>query len=306
MRPIALLALLVLAPAAEAGPTPSFEQLIAAPARELIPAIKRQAFDGRDEDSLIALLSDQDPGVRAQAARALKQFALTGRKAEGALLQAMEDSWQPESVRREAAKSLAWAAQNDRTRERLLALARDGGQSASLRGVACKSLWLMAGRDGRTAEALRDLLSDGSEPEAVRAGAAWALFSDSGDRRTQDALRERASDASLSTPLSVRFEAARSLYLAMGERPVRDAIRDIAEDGWAPLPLRQAAVLAHHAVNMESVAHQWLLELSADQSRPQLRQAAMEALVDGPTMELTRFFHLARLGRQYVDPLENE
>jgi hypothetical protein len=306
MRPIALLALLVLAPAAEAASAPSFEQLIAAPARELIPAIKRQAFDGRDEESLIALLSDQDPSVRAQAARALKPYAPNSSRAEAALLGVMDDSWQPESVRREAVKSLAWAARNQRTRERLAALARDGGQAASLRGIACKALWLMAGQDSRTAETLRGLLDDASEPEAVRAGAAWALFAATRDPRTQDALRERASDGSLSTPLSVRWEAVRSLYLAMGERRVGEAVRAVAEDGWAPLPLRQAAVLAHHAVNTRQDAHQWLLELSADQSRPQLRHAALQALTDGPTLELARFFHLAQLGRQSIDPLENE
>jgi hypothetical protein len=305
MRPVSLLALLALGLAPRASAL-TFEQTIALPAIRLIPQLKLAAFTDRDEDSLIALLSDEDPAVRAQAARSLKAFALTGRRAEGALLNVVADSWQPETVRREAVKSLSWAAQNANTRDRLVNLARDGSQTASLRGIACKALYVSAGVDARTAQTLRDLLRDSSEQEPVRAGAAWALFADVADRQTTDALRGAAADSSLSTPGSARFESVRSLYLAMGDRPVQDAVKAIAADQWSPLPLRVAAVLAHHAVNTESGVHPWLLEVAQDQSQPALRAAALQALEDGESLDFVRYFHLTHYRGQAVDPLTNE
>ena len=306
MRPILLLPLLALGLAPRAAAAPTFEEAIALPARALIPQLKLLAFDDRDEDSLIALLSDNDPVVRAQAARSLKPFVMTGRRAEGALLGVMADSWQPEGVRREAIKSLSWAAQNRKTHDALVDLARDGSQASSLRAIACKALYVAAGQDSRTAEVLRGLLEDGSEQEAVRAGAAWALFSSVSDRKTSDALRERAADATLSTPLSVRYEAVRSLYLAMGGRPVSEAVRQIADDQWSPLPLRQAAVLAHHFVSQDSGPHQWLQALAADQSQPQLRAAALKALEPDQTLELVQYFHLSWFHRQALDPIADQ
>src|SRR5689334_12280152 len=103
MRPIALLVLAALwaAGSAAAASLPTFEQALAMPARELIPSLKLSAYADRDEDSLLALLSDQDAGVRAQAARSLKPYAAASARTRQALLGVLEDQWQPEGVRRE-------------------------------------------------------------------------------------------------------------------------------------------------------------------------------------------------------------
>ncbi len=262
------------------------------------------ASDRDTQEALLALLDDQDPAVRAQAARALKNSVLENRRIEDRLTVIAASATEVDSVRVEAIKSLALAAaQSNAPRRTLIAEARNPRNSDRIRAISCKALWAStSANDARSA--LTALLQDPSAPAAVRAGAAWGLWRDAAATgATQRVLVESVNDGALEA--SVRLEAVKSLYESMeGQRSIRDAVRAVAESIAAPVSLRAAAILAHHRISTEYPVRRWLQDLASSSAPSELRVAATQAQTAGVTPELARYFHLSNWGRSTLDPLD--
>lgn len=275
----------------------AFEALPQVPALTPSPRLSTKA-----QDELLRLLDDADPAVRAEAAKALKGYAAYDSRVERKLLQLMSDQAEPETVRREALKSLALAAQHYNTRDAVLDLAADGRETASLRALAYKALYFVARSDYRVTEAL--LRAAEREAEPLRLGALWALSGASGDYNASAKLRRILDDRG--EPERVRVEALKALFPQLPLRnDVHWAIRALADDSHQPEDLREAAILSLVSVNSDFTTRRILDGLSRDDRNPRLRAAAIKA-PGGFTLELARFFHTAGFQGKFIDPLENE
>jgi hypothetical protein len=299
--------LLIAGPAFAAAP--ALETDFAA-AKHALQAVRPTAFaDGNTEDHLLALLDDWDQNVRAAAAKALRAYAPTDRKVSDRLSEIMENGNDNLFVRKEAIKSLSYAAsQSNDLRRRMIAVAQERNNPDTVRMIACKALYSTlfpgsAANDSR--DALIWILEENNERPAVRAGAAWGLFPDAATGRTQDALLSAANDQWLDA--DARTEAVKSLYFVLDQsRAVQDSLRALAAEGFTAMPARFAAVVVFHRVNADHGVADWLQELAMNASPVQIRTAAILAQTPGLTEELARYFHFTHLNRRYIDPLENE
>ncbi len=264
------------------------------------------ASDRDTQEALLALLEDQDPAVRAQAAKALKNSVLENRRIEDRLTAIAASPTEVDSVRVEAIKSLALAAaQSNTPRRALIAETRNARNSERIRAINCKALWAStSANDAR--DALTTLLQDRSQPAAIRAGAAWGLWRDAAATgATQRILVDSVNDGALEA--SVRLEAVKSLYESMeGQRSIREAVRAVAESSTASISLRAAAILTHHRIATEYPVRRWLQDLASSSASSELRVAATQAQTAGVTPDLARYFHLSHWGRSTLDPLEAE
>ncbi len=281
-----------------------FAEILRAPARALVPALGKVPASFADEDKLIDLLGDASPAVRAAAAKSLRHYALTSYRAESKLLDTLQNSREEDSVRREAVKALAWAAQHYGTKSKILSLAKDATQSDDLRAVAFKSLWVVANREYDVRSALQDALRGAREPLAVRKGAAWALFADAQDYGSRRDLLETARDPGADA--SLRVEAVKSLFGQMSQYEIKNAVKDLARDSTEKEALREAAVLCHILLNHEYDTRSFLEDLARSASSDVLRTAAVKALDQSISLELAGYFHLAFYNGRAIDPLENQ
>lgn len=253
-------------------------------------------------DDLLGLLDDADPLVRAEAAKSLKAYALYDSRVERKLRELMESPSQPEPVRREALKSLAWAAQHYDTRDAILELAEGAGESEALRALAYKALFVLAGRDGKVTDVLLRAAERG--PEVRRLGALWALSGASGDSNAAYQLRRLTEDRSESA--AIRVEAVKALFPQLSLRTeVQWTVRSLADDSGAPEDLREAAILSLVALNHDFSSRHLLEKLSRQAGTPKLRTAAIKAL-GSFTLELARYFHLSHYQGKFIDALEAE
>jgi hypothetical protein len=282
----------------------AFRLALSAPALTLAPkpaAARVTAFS--DEDKLIDLLDDNDPAVRAQAARSLKHYALNSYRAENALLGLIGDSREVEAVKREAVKSLAWAAQHYNTKDKLLDLARDSRQTATLRAITLKALFVVANQYD-VKDKLKDILNDSHEDLIVRSGAAWGLWSAAfNDYQAREALLSVARNDREESAL--RVEAVKSLYSAMSDYSVKDKVWDLSKNDRLDDPLREAATLCLHAIATDWSVKSYLEDASRNGRNGAVRLAAIKAL-GGASLELTRYFHLSHYLGRYIDPLEDQ
>ncbi len=281
-----------------------FAEILRAPARALVPALKTVPAALSDEDRLIDLLGDSSPAVRAAAAKSLRHYALTSYRAESKLLDVLQNSQEEDSVRREAVKALAWAAQHYGTKSKILSLAKDATQSDELRAIAYKSLWVVASREYEVRSALQDALRGAREPLAVRKAAAWTLFADAQDYGTRRDLLETARDSG--ADVSLRIEAVKSLFGQMQQYEIKNAVKDIARDSTQKEDLREAAILCHIVINHEYDARSFLEDVARSASSVLLRTAAVKALDQSLSLELVGYFHLAFYNGKTIDPLENQ
>jgi len=301
-----LLAALVLAVAAPSQAAPTAEGAAHAGASLFLQAIETPVIaslaTSRPEDRLLELLDDQDASVRAEAAKTLRHYAQTDHRVKRRLEELLEDGRQPDEVRRECAKSLAWAAQDRSTADRILAVARDRRLSDGLRAAAFKSLYVAAGLRGVT-DALRETLADGRETVEVRSAAAWALGHAAAEHDARRALIGTAQDRTLDA--SLRREAVKSLFHGLASNyDAENAVRALAEDAREPVEIREAAILELILKNQDRDAREFLDRTTRSQE-PRLRAAAIKAL-GGLTLELARFFHLSHWHGRFIDPLEDQ
>ncbi|MBI3552725.1 MAG: HEAT repeat domain-containing protein [Elusimicrobia bacterium] len=307
---IALLVLIAAAPVhaglEEAAGTAAnaFKAAWAMPAFKLLPALAKTALHAAsDEDQLIDLLSDRDPAVRAQAARSLRNYALTSYRAENALLESAGSDRELESVRREAIKSLAWAAQHFNTKDKLLSIANDSRQTDSLRAIALKSLYVVTNMND-VKSSLQDTLKNGRESFSVRAAAAWSLWTQAqNDYGVRGNMLEVAQNSSESDEL--RVEAVKSLYAAMTDWNAKNAVWDLSRNESLDESIREAATLCLHLVNNDWSVRNYLQDASKSSTNAKVKLAAIKAL-GGPSMELTRYFHLSHYLGRFIDPLEDQ
>lgn len=302
------LSLALLAVSASAAAVPSLEASFGEAVHSL-RAYRPGAFaDGRNEDQLLQLLDDRNIEVRASAAKALRDY-VQDRKVTDRLVEMMDDGWENAAVRRQAIKTLSYAAdQSNEVRRALIRAATEQERGPALRAIACKALWpalepSAGANDAR--KALQKIVSDGSEHPDVRAGAAWGLFPDAQrGRGTQDALLAVAKDQWAAEGL--RVEALRSLYFALPERRDLEAdVRALADETLTPLNVRVAAVLIHQIQKDENPASHWLSDLAANASPDQVRSAAITAQAD-LTPEMARYFHYTSWRRRFLDPIAGE
>lgn len=308
---LGLAALTLLAAPAFAGPeasartaAASFAESIRTPVAALVPALANFKASFSDEDKLIDLLGDPNAAVRAQAAKSLRHYAPTSHRAESKLLDAAGDSGEEGAVRREAIKSLAWAAQHYGTKGKLLDIAKDSRETDDIRSIAFKSLYVVAPREYDVRSALQSALTGAREPLAVRRGAAWALFSDAGDYSTRRDLLESARDSQADDGL--RIEAVKSLFGQMQQYEIKNAVKDIARDSTQKEALREAAILAHVLINRDYDVRSFLEDTARSSSSVLLRTAAVKALDASLSLELVRYFHLSFYNGRFIDPLEDQ
>lgn len=287
---------------AVAGAMSSFRQLLSTPIKTIVADLSSvRAFS--DEDRLLDLLDDSSPAVRAQAAKSLRHYALNSYRVESKLLNTADDSREKPEVRREAIKSLAWAAQHYNTKSQLLSIATDRSEPEDLRSIAFKSLYVVANSQYDVRSALQSALSQDSEPLAVRKGAAWTLWADSQDYSSRRALLG-ALDSS--EPMGLRVEAAKSLFVQMHEYDVKNRLLDYARDTSTPEALREAAVLCLLQVNRDYSVRSFLENTAQRDANQIVRLAAVKALDQGISLELVRYFHLSFYQGRFIDPLEDQ
>lgn len=305
-----LAALLALAPlnafagpeAAVANALTSFRTLMGTPIKTIVADL-RSVTTFSDEDRLLDLLDDSSPAVRAQAAKSLRHYALNSYRVESKLLDTAGDSREKPEVRREAIKSLAWAAQHYNTKSRILSIATDRSEPEDVRSIAFKSLYVVAASQYDVRSALQSALSSDGEPLAVRQGAAWTLWADSGDYSSRRALLG-ALDSS--EPLGLRVEAAKSLFGQMNEYDVKSRVWDYARDTRTPEDLREAAVLCLLLINRDYSVRSFLEDTARRDANQKVRLAAVKALDQGISLELVRYFHLSHYLGKFIDPLEDQ
>ena len=310
MNRCSLLAAVLLLAAPALARAAALEEGFAA-AVHALRAVRPAAFaEGSTQDQLLQLLDDPDQNVRAQAAKALREYAPSDRKVQDRLVAIMENGNDNLFVRKEAVKSLAVsAAQSNDLRRRLIAVAQGNNNPDTVRSIACKALYTTlapgsAANDSR--DALLSLLGENNERPAVRAGAAWGLFPDAAQNgKTQDALLTAANDQWLDA--DARAEAIRSLYFGLDQRrAIRESLRSLVDEVLTPMPTRFAAVVVFHRVNTESAVREWLQGLARDATPTQIRTAAILAQTEGLNEDLARFFHVTDLNGRALDPLANE
>ena len=303
---VALVLLTVQAQAASeafsSGAFGSFSRLLSAPVKTLVtglPAVRALS----DEDNLLDLMGDSEPAVRAQAAKSLRTYVLTSYRVENRLLDAAGDRNEKPEVRREAIKSLAWAAQHYNTKSRILAIAGSSSEAEDLRQIAYKSLYAVVSLEYSVRSALQSALGRSSEPLAVRRAAAWTLWADGADYSSRNAL---LSALETSEPEALRVEAAKSLFGQMSEYSVKNKVWDIARDAGESEAVREAAVLCLLLINQDYAVKSFLESTARSDRNPVIRVAAVKALQPAISAELAGYFHLAyHLGRS-IDPLENQ
>lgn len=281
----------------------SFQATAVTPLLKFAPAAARFTTSSSDEDQLIRLLDDSDPAIRAEAARSLRNYALNSYRAENALIQVVENAREQEGVRREAVKSLAWAAQHHNTKAVLQRLAENDGEAETLRAVAAKSLYVVS-NDFSVRASLVKLMEDSREKAAVREGAAWGLMNAAANEwSVRTALTRIAEDSRQDAGL--RVEAIKTLYGTLGNWESRNAVERLARDSGTPEAVRETAVLCLHAANHEWTVKSFLEDLS--RSGPaKMRVAAVKAMQAGPSYELARYFHLSHYLGRFIDPLQDQ
>lgn len=268
--------------------------------RTLAPA-EFSALSGDPQDRLLELLDDANPVVRAEAAKALRHYAQTDYDVQRRLIAVASSRAEVEGVRREAVKSLAWAAQSGDAERTLLRLAEDSAELDGLRAIALKSLYVAAGRDHEARRTLLAALERGGKD--LREAAAWSLAWATAD---WNAKRELVSVASSrSEPESLRIEAFKSLIHAMSDWEVQRLVRQTAEDKTAPVALRETAILELITINQDWQVKNFLEDTSRRGGDARLRTAAIKAM-GGWTLELARFFHLSQFRGNFIDPLEDQ
>ena len=289
---------------AAASASAAFRLGLEAPAAGLVPSMAKTVFHSlSDEDQLINLLSDSDPAVRAQAARSLKNFALSSYRAESALLDAVESSREVEAVKREAIKSLAWAAQHSNTKDKLVSVALDSRQTATLRAIALKSLYVVANQYD-VKDKLEEVLAASREDLVVRFAAAWGLWGAAlNDSHAREQLLSLAKNDREDAGL--RVEAVKSLYSGMSDWNVKDGVWALSKDERLEAPLREAATLCLHAISNDWSVRGYLEDASKNSRSSAVKLAAIKAL-GGPSLELTRYFHVSYYLGRFIDPLEDQ
>ena len=253
-----------------------------------------------DEDRLIDLLDDSDPAIRMEAAKALRRYAQTSNRAERALTDLLERSGEAAAVKKEAIKSLAWAAQHDRVEDLLRDIA-SGQSGPGLQPIAIKALYVVVGQKNDARRFVKDILDDSSRPLAAREAAAWTLWAGHSDNDVRRDLLDKAADSAV--PLSLRVEAAKSLFGVFNTYDVKRALGEIARDRSAPEALREPAILGHLLDNQDTSTKRLLSELAEDRALSQkLRASAIRALGEF-NLEIARYFHLSHFQGKFIDPL---
>lgn len=292
---------ILLAPAFAAPSSDAvFANAINAAHAEMRTAFKAASWN--EEDALLDLLRDNDPEVRRQAVRSLKAWAWQRSSTRDRILDVYKNPSENMAVRREAAKTLS-AASGDWNVQRELLDGAKRGTDASLRAISYKALYWAASQRND----VRDDLLDAARRETdktVRLAAIWALFA-TNDNRVEDELRDlatRASDA------DVRVEALKSGWGYMGYNRFRDDAYDLARNTSTPAAVRKAAILLH-ANRVESRQKDLLEDIARRDSDPAARAAAIAALGNARSEEISNYFHLIRRGHNGVlvyDPIDAE
>lgn len=260
---------------------------------------------GGDAALIHKLLNEDDASVRTAAAMALSGYAATSRDARAALIKALQDRRNPGGLRRECAKSLSRAGNDQAAAEALVWTAHAGPlEDDDLRAVALKALYQMTHRQAAR-DALLKVLESGTESLDVVRGAAWGAFLAAGKVWAREPLLKIAKD-DLRDP-SLRLEAVKSLFGAMNIESVRAAMLRLAQAEGEDLRLRYGAILILITRRGDHDVRRALESLEQDEPLPALRAAAVHALYRPIDHEIAEFFHLAFVPPgHWRDPIVDE
>lgn len=253
------------------------------------------------DQQLVALMRDPDPGVRAAALRYARSMPIIQNRNVRGQIAAMAADEADLGVRLEAVRTLYWVSQYNEEQRRLLALAR-GDREPRVRAMALKVLHTAAKSSSLVWREVLDLTRNEADLE-VRKAAIWGLFECAGLPDVRRVLLDMIWDGGLDTDL--RVEAVKSLFGGMGHSDAfRDMIR-LAKDEGQPKALRLAGILVLSGAQGSEISR--TVEGLLRNADPEVRAAALKA-GGGMTDELRRFFHLGRRldDRTYVSPIEEE
>jgi hypothetical protein len=273
------------------------------------PAVLDASSSARaSREDLLSLLSDADAAKRADAARALKAYVMDDARVETALLGVLDRYPEEDAVKREAIKSLSLPAArfpDADARKALIRIAQDERASTGLRAIAYKALYAALYRgfpDVR--QALQEGLKDSNAYPEVRAGAAWALWTDAAnDPGSRSALLSVAQDRNEQENL--RIEAVKSLPASLFDPQARTAVLSLAQDRDQPQDLRRIAVLCLHFMVQDWAIQGYLKQAAQDEPMAALKDAAAQALDLAMDAQLRLLFHLPALPEP-SDPLQNQ
>ena len=281
---------------------PAFGQAVLPVPGGPMPVLFGQRVPGADRELVSALRDERAPlQERIVAAIALRGWAHGVPDAAAALRETLADSREPDALRRECAKSLAWGLQSESASLLEIAEGRHGS-SEQLRAIAFKSMFRMTGVSA-VRDALEYCLSGRScGSAALRGAAAWAGFKGAGGAQLRAALlgaaRDRGEDESL------RSEALKSLFGQMGSAEGLELALGLAEDRALATELRETAVLSLISRRGQDRVRR---ALEALKSEPELRVAAMQALYGSIDGSIAERFHLDYWPPNYArDPLASE
>lgn len=257
----------------------------------------------QEQDILLQLFNDSDPAVRRSALKAFRVYVGQRQSHWERVLQIARDTREDASVRHEAIKTLSVVSGYNNVSDGLLWIAQRDAAPA-LRMVAYKALyWQAMSRSSMADELLREAVRGGDAD--LRRAAIWGLFLAVGNTQPREALlrlAERDSDA------GVRVEALKSLYGAMGHTDVRDTVMRLARTQSGEPSVRLTAILALSARNNND-GRDILEAIARRDADPLARAAAITALGDPLSDDLVRHFHMLRRdqsGRVIRDPLDLE
>ncbi len=247
------------------------------------------------------LLDDPDAALRARAAKALRRYITWDERVPRKLLEVLDRAGEPDSVRRDALKSLAWA-ERDSVITRLIATAISPHNSIDIRSLAHKALSLSAHSPAVVDILLATLHDSRADPE-VREAAAWGLGGAVDRDAAVSALQETARMSW--EPLPLRVEALKSLAGALSYETSRTVVLSVAQDPAEPASLREVAILSLVMIPSDYRARRILEDAARGDPDPLLRQAAIRAM-GGLTLELARYFHFFSFLGTPIDILEDQ
>lgn len=257
-----------------------------------------------EEETFLRLLDDSDPAVRISALKGLKNYVGLNSRTRERVLRVLDAYGEAQEVKKQAIKTLSWAANDRDVYEKLHDLARRSSQPSALRSIAYKALAWQLGIQSSIRSDVLDAAKRESDP-AVRLGAIWALYTVNGQSDVRDGLLDIAKRSSEDD--ETRVAALRSLYGMMGMTEVRELAIDYARSRSTPAAVRYSAIMMLSA-RFSSSETELLEDLARNDPDARAKSYAAQALAQDRAT-VCRFFHLPLrdiYGRPVTDPLDDE
>ncbi|MBU2530148.1 MAG: HEAT repeat domain-containing protein [Elusimicrobia bacterium] len=252
------------------------------------------------------LLRDSNPEIRKVAVKNSKTI-ISNSGIYRLIIDIFESNSERLDIRIEAARALSYGTGESRITDALSYAVKYENDPTVLKIMTYKSLWHAASTRSATQSFLVGALKYDEKDSKIRKAVIWSLFAASRNSRVSDTLLDLLKYGNDDN--ATKIEAIKSLYLAMGQSSVKSQMMDIVKYKTSPADteLRKTAILALSAANGDSRVESLLEDLIKYDKDTEIREVALEAMVQDQ-FKMNEFFHLNyALGNGSVfNPIENE